>query len=77
MTATPQRLDGRGLSEVYTDLIEGPSIPDLIRQGYLTDLEYYAPPLEGLSDLKYKGTEIDEETFEELLQRKKNIRKSY
>lgn len=71
MTATPERLDGRGLSEVYTSLIEGSSIPDLIRQGYLTDLEYYAPPLEGLSDLKYKGTEIDEETFEELLQRKK------
>ena len=71
LSATPQRLDGRGLSEVYTDLIEGPSIPDLIRQGYLTDLEYYAPPLEGLNDLKYKGTEIDEETFEELLQRKK------
>lgn len=71
MTATPERLDGRGLSEVYSGLIEGPSIPDLIRQGYLTDLEYYAPPLEGLSDLKYKGTEIDEETFEELLQRKK------
>lgn len=71
LSATPQRLDGRGLSEVYTDLIEGPSIPDLIRQGYLTDLEYYAPPLEGLNDLKYRGTEIDEETFEELLQRKK------
>ncbi len=71
MTATPERLDGRGLSEVYTSLIEGSSIPDLIRQGYLTDLEYYAPPLEGLSDLKFKGTEIDEETFEELLQRKK------
>jgi superfamily II DNA or RNA helicase len=70
-SATPQRLDGRGLSDLYDVLIEGPSIPDLIRQGYLTDLEYYAPPLEGLSDLKYKGTEIDEETFEELLQRKK------
>ncbi len=71
MTATPERLDGRGLSEIYNSLIEGPSIPDLIRNGYLTDLEYYAPPLDGLRDLKFKGTEADEEQLEELLQRRK------
>lgn len=74
-TATAQRHDGRGLSKqsggIADIMIESESIPDLTRQGYLTDLEYYAPPLEGLSDLKFKGTEIDEETFEELLQRKK------
>lgn len=74
-TATPERLDGRGLSVqgggIADIMIEGPSIPELTRQGYLTPIRYFSPPLDGLSDLKYKGTEVDEEQFEELLQRKK------
>lgn len=75
MTATPERGDGRGLSKksggIYDTLIEGPSIPWLTERGYLAPLRYFSPPLEGLENIKFKGTEADEEQLEELLQRRK------
>jgi len=74
-TATPERGDGRGLSVkaggVYDELITGPSIPELTEQGYLSGLRYFSPPLEGLSSLKVRGTDYDEEQLEELLKRRK------
>lgn len=44
VTATPVRLDGRGLSAVFDRLIHGPSVADLIYTGYLTVPKIYAPP---------------------------------
>lgn len=70
-TATPERTDGRGLSEVYDELTEGPSIPWLTERNFLSQIKYYAPPLEGLENLSIRGTEIDEEQLEDLLNRKK------
>lgn len=71
MTATPERMDGRGLSEVYETLIEGPSIPWLTERGFLSPLRYFAPPIDGLSDIHTRGTEYDEEELEALLERRK------
>jgi superfamily II DNA or RNA helicase len=71
MTATPERLDGRGLSEVYDNLIEGPSIPELTERGFLTDLRYFSPPIDGIQNLKRRGTDYDDEQLEDLLQRRK------
>jgi superfamily II DNA or RNA helicase len=71
MTATPERLDGRGLSEVYGALVSGPSIPWLTERGYLAPLRYFSPPLDGLADLHVRGTDYDEEELESLLQRRK------
>jgi superfamily II DNA or RNA helicase len=70
-SATPERLDGRGLSELYESLIEGPSIPWLTERGFLTNLRYYAPPLQGIENIHKRGTELDEEELEELLKRRK------
>lgn len=42
VTATPCRLDGRGLGEVFSSLLIGPSIRELIDAGYLTDSITYA-----------------------------------
>lgn len=44
VTATPERLDGRGLKEVFDELIRGPEVKDLIRGGHLAPPVYYAPP---------------------------------
>jgi len=44
VTATPERLDGKGLSEVFDDLIRGPEVSWLIDQGHLSRPKYYAPP---------------------------------
>ncbi len=37
VTATPSRSDGRGLKDVYEELVLGPSIADLIDDGYLVE----------------------------------------
>lgn len=43
VSATPCRLDGRGLDEMFDDLICGPSVGSLIDAGYLSNYELYAP----------------------------------
>lgn len=47
VTATPERADGKGLSihteGLFENLIVGPSMRDIINQGFLTDYKIYAP----------------------------------
>lgn len=43
LTATPARLDGRGLGAYFDTLIQGPSTADLIHAGYLSPYRFYAP----------------------------------
>jgi superfamily II DNA or RNA helicase len=42
-TATPQRLDGKGLSDIFDELVIGPSITKLIEQGFLSPVATFAP----------------------------------
>jgi superfamily II DNA or RNA helicase len=44
LTATPARTDGKGLDDLYSDIVTGPSVRDLIEAGYLADYSLYAPP---------------------------------
>jgi superfamily II DNA or RNA helicase len=44
VTATPTRMDGRGLSAVFDRLVFGPSVADLVGAGFLTNWKIYAPP---------------------------------
>lgn len=46
VTATPVRLDGRGLSAVFDRLVLGPSVADLVSTGFLTSWKIYAPPVQ-------------------------------
>lgn len=52
LTATPARSDGRGMGELYDDLVMGPSIRHLTDEGHLVPLRYYAPTEPDLSALK-------------------------
>ena len=45
VTATPCRLDGRGLSEAFDQLVLGPSVADLVFWGFLSPARIYAPPV--------------------------------
>jgi len=45
VTATPCRLDGKGLGNVFDTLIEGPSVQMLTSAGYLSPARIYAPPM--------------------------------
>lgn len=43
LTATPARTDGKGLDDVFDDLVPGPSVGELIRDGYLSPYKIYGP----------------------------------
>jgi DNA repair protein RadD len=43
LTATPVRGDGRGLGNIFTELVEAPQIPDLIKLGHLVSTKVFAP----------------------------------
>jgi superfamily II DNA or RNA helicase len=45
VTATPCRLDGRGLASAFDQLVLGPSVADLISAGFLSPARIYAPPV--------------------------------
>jgi len=45
VTATPCRLDGRGLGEAFDQLVVGPSVADLVFWGFLSAARIYAPPV--------------------------------
>lgn len=49
LTATPQRLDGRGLGAYFDAPVEGPTTADLIAQGWLSAYKFYAPSAANLS----------------------------
>ncbi len=69
-SATPERLDGRGLSELYECLVCGPTVPELVEAGYLSDCRYFCPPI-SLDGVHRRGTEYDEAELEALLERRK------
>jgi DNA repair protein RadD len=64
LTATPARGDGRGLGEMYDELVPSWPISKLTEHGYLVPVRYYAPSkpdLEGLrinSDGDYVAKEL-------------------
>lgn len=45
VTATPCRLDGRGLGDTFDALIEGPSVQMLTSAGYISPARIFAPPI--------------------------------
>lgn len=58
LTATPVRLDGRGLGDLFNCIIDPITIRDLIDRGYLVDPRVFAPPVD-LSDVKLRAGEYD------------------
>jgi len=60
LTATPWRMGGRGLGDIFESLIMGPSIKELIEMGNLAPFQYYAPPVAAdLDGIKVKYGEFD------------------
>lgn len=52
VTATPERLDGRGLGDQFQTLIEGPDASWLTQQSFLVPARIFAPPGIDLSGIK-------------------------
>lgn len=58
VTATPLRLDGRGLAHSFDHLIVGPSTQELIDMGYLAPPRVFAPPTVDTSGLHKRAGEF-------------------
>lgn len=59
VTATPERLDGKGLGDVFGELVRGPEVDTLMDQGYLARTMYFAPPAPDVSDVKTLGGDFN------------------
>ena len=77
VTATPDRADGKGLGRhadgLVDVMVEGPTMRDLINQGYLTDYRIFAPP----SDLDLSQVTTSADGDYNKVKLKKAIRKSH
>ncbi|MDY0004940.1 MAG: helicase-related protein, partial [Polyangia bacterium] len=51
LTATPYRADGRGLGDMYDELVQVSSPSELIREGYLVEPRVFTVPPDALPDL--------------------------
>jgi len=55
VTATPIRLSGEGLGEMFDDLVLGPTTQELIDGGYLSPVTVYAPSTADITGVKKRG----------------------
>ena len=55
-SASPWRLSGKGLGDVYETMVEGPTVKWLIEHHYLAPFDYYAPTLIDVEKLKKSST---------------------
>lgn len=59
LTATPERMDGRSLLDIYTDLTYSCTLIDLIQKGYLVDLECYkVKTRQKIEEMKYAAGDL-------------------
>jgi len=67
LTGTAQRLDGRGLGEVFDRLVPTCSTAELIEEGLLAPVRVYAPPGVDLTGLRSRGGDFDQGQAGELM----------
>jgi len=70
-TATPERLDGKALSDIYQTIVYGPPIVALTELGHLAPIRYFAPVLDWADKIKWKGKDADEESLEQIFAERK------
>ncbi len=74
VSATPQRLDGKGLSGVFDILIRGPEVADLIERGFLSRPAYFCPPVQfDASQLHVTAGDFNKHDLEEVVDKPKIV----
>lgn len=69
LSATPYRLSGAGFTDYYDKLITGPSMQELIDNGYLAPYDIYCPPTTfDRSQLHIRGGEFKAEEIKKQLE---------
>lgn len=71
-TATPERLDGLGLNEMYDSIIYGPDLHWMCNNGFLKFPKVYSiPPIQGIDELKRNRTgEVNAKELTELYKKR-------
>jgi superfamily II DNA or RNA helicase len=64
LTATPCRLDGKPLNDMYDKMIQTVSTKDLIKRGYLVPYLYYAPSVIDTSELVSSNGDYTKKSLE-------------
>lgn len=65
LSATPSRLDGRGLSDHFDEIVSGPAVRDLIDAGHLADFRVFAPTTIDMSGARTTGGDWNRADAEE------------
>lgn len=55
VTATPERLDGKGLGLLFDDMVMGPTVAELTEQGFLSPADVYAPSKPDLGQVRMRA----------------------
>lgn len=63
LTATPFRLDGKGLRDIFAHLVTGPRSADLCAEGYLVPAAVLVPPGPDLRDVKIRAGEFAQDAL--------------
>lgn len=71
LTATPERLDGKGLDDIFDELVVVETVPNLIEQGFLIKPTCYVGPTGDLSGVKTKRGDYDEAQLAEAMDQPK------
>lgn len=67
LTATPQRLDGRGLDDHFDVMVQGPSVAELIARGFLSPFDYYAPTIPDMTGVPSLGGDFNKAGVEHVM----------
>lgn len=60
LSATPFRLDGKGLGDIFSRLLTGPTSAALVRAGWLVPAKVYVPPGISTDGLKVRAGEFEQ-----------------
>lgn len=72
-TATPERADGAGLIDVSDKMIMGPTISELVNDGYLAYPVMYRPPQEVIENYHMKRGDFDKEEQVNVMSRRQIV----
>lgn len=69
LTATPIRLDGKGLKDIFNAIVTGPTVKSLIEEGHLNRYRYYSVPRTlDTSGIKTKMGDFDQEQLDKAIE---------
>jgi len=67
LSASPQRLDGRGLGQYFKKMVSGPSVRELIDGGYLSPYRLFAPHGPDLSGIHTVAGDYDRKELNDVM----------